>query len=228
MDRLSIQTGRRFGAGLVVVACLGGIALWQTLESEAPPPARDMEAATPPKSRMLSRKPIPAGPAAAAQTSLPKVLRVEPAQQASFSVLSTPPEGLPASLRRILRRPTYGMNWALAQKLPVAVRGGVWAVPGRGWLCMLSQTSHGVETTCTATQQAASQGVTAVRISGASNEGAFGATTGRRLIVGMAPDGARKMLIETPGAAATTTPVVDGVFIHRDSIPNPPDSTTPL
>lgn len=46
-----------------------------------------------------------------------------------------------------------------------------------------------------------------------------------RLIVGVAPDGARKVLVHTRGSVATV-PVVEGLFVLRDSVGVPSDFLT--
>ncbi len=229
MDRTLTQAGRRFGAGLLVLVCIGGIGLWQVLRSDAPP-GKEIEVSTSSdESEMAPGTPVPGVSSQTDQTSLPAVSRVEPRQLASFSVLRTPPEALPATIRNVFK-PGYGLNWKLAQRLPVSLRGNYWAVPGHGWLCLLSQTPL-ADLTCTTTAQAVAHGVVAANIREAPNtdKGVFGVSRarGRRLIVGIAPDGAREMRIESPGST-TTTPVVDGIFILRDRLTNPPDNTTPL
>ena len=46
------------------------------------------------------------------------------------------------------------------------------------------------------------------------------------LIVGVAPNGARRVVVRTQGAVETAQ-VVKGVFVLRDSIVAPPDSIVP-
>jgi hypothetical protein len=59
-----------------------------------------------------------------------EVLQVQPRQLARFALLRTPPEGLPLSIRRVLHRPVFGINWRLAHRIPAKSEGVYWLVPG--------------------------------------------------------------------------------------------------
>jgi hypothetical protein len=152
--------------------------------------------------------------------SLAVIRRVQARQSANFSVLRTLPEGLPASTARILRQPAFGMNWALAQRLPEGADADFWAVPGNGFLCVLAQ-GDGVTLTasCTTTEDAIEHGVAAVllRTSPRSRR-----ARGRRLIVGMAPDQAREVSVHTRGNVTPVT-AMKNVFTLHDSATDPPD-----
>jgi hypothetical protein len=149
-------------------------------------------------------------------------LRPEPQQLANFALLRTRPEGLPASVRAILRKPTLGMRWALAQRMPVDVPGDYWLVPGAGHLCIVNQTpaSPGVGAVCATTAQVVSQGMATVAIPRRADLTPTGAS---RLIVGVAPDRARRVYVHT-GRAVAAAPVLDGLFVRRDAATVPPDS----
>lgn len=149
----------------------------------------------------------------------PVISNAQPRQLAAFALLRTPPEGLPTATQRILRRPIFGINWKLAQRIPVKSEGTYWLAPGDGHLCVISQGvmgGPGVGTTCATTSQAIAHGIadTSITLPGAAHR--------TRLIVGMAPDGAREALVHTHGAIAAT-PVHDEVFVLRDPTLAPPD-----
>ena len=77
----------------------------------------------------------------------------------------------------------------------------------------------GVSTTCAQTSHALQHGIADITITPADPAAH---TPESRLIVGVAPDGAREALVHTQGVTETA-PVVDGVFTLRDSIVAPPD-----
>lgn len=158
----------------------------------------------------------PVAPAADAAPAGRVLARLDRRQRSSFALLRTPPEPLPERTRQILSRPMVGMNWDLAQRIPVALPGAYWLVPGVGYLCIVSQTpaNAGVGTICAKTRQVLHDGFASVAITPADRT-----PEGRpsRLIVGVAPDGTRKVLIHTRGSVATA-PVADGLFVHRDAV----------
>jgi hypothetical protein len=158
-----------------------------------------------------------------ARASAPVVApRPEHRQFVNFALLRTRPEGLPVSVRQILQTPRFGMRWALAQRMPVDVPGDYWLVPGAGYLCIVDHTpaSAGIGTVCARTAQVIDQGMATVAIPRRADLAPTGAS---RLIVGIAPDGARRVYIHTRGAVATV-PVVNGQFVRRDAATVPPDS----
>lgn len=153
----------------------------------------------------------------------PPIERLQPRQRAHFALFRTPPEPLPAATRRIMRRPTFGMNWSLAQRIPVALAGAYWLVPGDGHLCVVTQDVAGVEgvgSVCARTAQTIRHGIANVTVHRGT-----AATGGRpaRLTVGVAPDGARGVRVHTRGAVSAA-PVVDHLFVVRDATDRPPDS----
>ncbi len=172
-------------------------------------------------------RPSPTAPAPASDDggAARVIAHVQRRQSASFALLRTRPEPLPGRIRRILRQPIVGMNWDLAQRIPVAQRGTFWLVPGNRHLCIVqrgSLGSPGVGTTCARTSQAVGHGIANIAVRRAP----FGSSTGQaRLIVGVAPDGAREVLVHTRGSVATA-PVAGTAFVLRDSIAAPPDVLT--
>lgn len=153
------------------------------------------------------------------------VARAEPRQLRRFALLRTRPEGLPARTRGVLREPIAGMNWGLAQRVPVALPGTYWLVPGDGYLCIVGQADRaapGVGTTCARTEQAVAHGVATVTL---APPGAAVRVAQPRLVVGVAPDGAREVGVHTRGVVVTA-PVIEGAFVLRDAATAPPDLLT--
>lgn len=109
----------------------------------------------------------------------------------------------------------------MTQRIPVLVPGSYWLVPGIGYLCIVSQVPRtpGVGTVCARTQQVIQQGFATVSFTPAER-GAAGVPS--RLLVGIAPDNAREALVHTHGSVATV-PVVNDVFVLRDSVQAPSD-----
>ena len=95
------------------------------------------------------------------------ITHVEHEQSARFALLRTTPEELPASIRRVLRAPTFGINWKLTRRIPVALPGSYWLAPGNGYLCVISMEGRkalGVGTTCAPTREALDHGIASITI----------------------------------------------------------------
>src|SRR6185503_14707436 len=54
--------------------------------------------------------------------AIASIAAVESQQRHAFAILRTLPEGLPVVVMRLLRRPSFGANWGLAQRLPLNER----------------------------------------------------------------------------------------------------------
>jgi hypothetical protein len=143
-------------------------------------------------------------------------------ERAHFALLRTRPEPLPASVRRILRRPDYGMSWDLAQRLPLAtLRGAYWLIPGRRVLCLLhAQGRHEASSSCAPIRVALAHGIIAVSLREAGP-----ASPAQRLTVGVMPDGVHRAVVHT-GAHATTVAVTQHLLVLRDAEDAPPDRVT--
>lgn len=196
-------------AVLSLFAGVGGCGTSLTSDTRRPDGAQSSSQASP-----APRKPSPDEPYA-----YRVIARVEHRQLAHFALLRRRPEGLPARTQRILRTPTFGLSWKLAQRIPVTLPGAYWLVPGDGYLCVVAQESMGVGTTCAPTAEAVQHGIASITITPLRPAPGIRPS---RLIVGVAPDGAREVLVHTHGAVATV-PVVDEVFVLRDSVAAPPD-----
>ena len=154
--------------------------------------------------------------------SAPAVGRVSISLRNSFTLFRTPPEGLPRRLERILPRPArHGINWNLAQRMPVATPSPMWAVPGRGIICLLERRpglSAGIS--CTPTDYALSHGLETILLSPS------GSVRSSRLIVGMAPEGTRAVVAKARGSRIRIPVGKNGVFVRRDGRIDPPDNFT--
>ncbi len=211
---ISVRAARRACVGPLVLALLALTLGGCGSSSDASPSATAKSAAdaAPPHKPAAAENPYAAA----------VISHAQPRQLAAFSLLRTPPEGLPASTRRILRRPIFGINFRLAQRIPVKSEGAYWLVPGNGHLCVISQgVMHGpgVGSTCATTSRAIAHSIGDISITLPGGGHRF------RLIVGVAPDGAREALVNTRGAIATA-PVHGEVFLLRDTTLAPPDVIT--
>jgi hypothetical protein len=210
-----MSAGRRFGVGLLVFSLLSSLGLWWTFRSSTP--EQSVQRLHPSSEFHSSRK------SSRSQNSLSVIRHLEDRQRASFAVFRTPPEPLPRSMRRAMRQPIYGINWSLAQRLPIREPARAWAVPGDGYICILSLQVHrgrgAVGATCASTEVALDHGLATTLLSD-RGKGAF--QRSYRVIVGIAPDRARGVLADGSGSTVRIA-VVSGVFIRRDTVPHPPD-----
>jgi hypothetical protein len=161
-------------------------------------------------------------PTASGGRSAPAVVRVSISLRNSFALFRTPPEGLPRGLERILPRPArHGIDWNLAQRMPAATLSPMWAVPGRGVICLLERrTGLSAGISCTPTDYALSHGLETILLSPS------GSARSSRLIVGMAPEGTRAVIAKA-GESRIRIPVgKNGVFVRRDGRIDPPDNFT--
>lgn len=205
------RAGWRAGAGALVMLALVAAAASCGGSDTSGPSARTAPLTAPVKPGPLPRYRI--------------VMRVEPRQRAAFALLRTPPEGIPAATRRRLGTPVVGGNWRLAQRIPVALPSAYWLVPANRHLCVVAQGSagpHGAGTTCARTADAVAHGVAHVTVRGAGPGAASGSVAKGRLIVGVAPDGAHRVLVHTRGQVETVV-VVRRAFVLRDAHVAPPD-----
>jgi hypothetical protein len=146
------------------------------------------------------------------------VRRVDRSQLDHFALLRGTPEPLPPSVRRVLRKPTYGMNWALSQRVHLSLRGSFWLIPGHHVLCLLhAETVHEASSACAPTKIALAHGIVAVSL----REASAGAPA-ERLIVGVVPDGTSQAVVHT-GRTASRVAIARHLFVLKDSMNEPPD-----
>lgn len=158
------------------------------------------------------RLPPPVGPKAAI------IRRVHRSQSRHFALLRDRPEPLPRSITRILGKPDFGMNWALAHRLRLSMNGSFWLVPGNHALCLLhAQATHEVSAACAPTTVTLAHGIAIVSLREAGSRRPI-----ERIVVGVAPDGAHRAAIHT-GTAASTVSITRHVFVLKDSMSKPPD-----
>jgi hypothetical protein len=202
----SKATGRHFGAGLLTLVFLGAVGTWCL--SQAAPHADSTQSPGVKNLRSPTKK----------TNLLPIIRHLSQSQRANFSVFETSVERLPRSLRQAIRGPIYGINWRLAQRLPVPVR--MWAVPGNGYICLLSLQRHqGIGATCNTTAGVLRRGLATTFL---SEQGVGIFRTNRRLIVGIAPERTSAIVAQGP-ESSVRIPVIDGIFMRRDTFANPPE-----
>jgi len=110
------------------------------------------------------------------------------------------------------------MNWDLAQRVPVPLRGSFWLIPGRHVLCLLhAETIHEASSACAPTETALAHGVVAASLQEASV-----AAPARRLIVGVVPDGTTEVVVHTEEMTSRVE-TAHHIFVKRDSVEKPPD-----
>ncbi|HEY6730739.1 MAG TPA: hypothetical protein VI039_06910 [Solirubrobacterales bacterium] len=209
-----IPAGWRFGVGLLAFWLIA-FGLWSLFRDSAPEQAaRHLRPAYETQSSQKWDR---------SQSELPVIPHLEDRQRASFAVFRTSPEPLPRSMRLAMRRPAYGINWDLAQRLPIKHPARAWAAPGDGYICIFTlqvrRGSGAVGATCDTTGGALDRGLAATLLT-ERGIGAFQKIS--RAIVGIAPDRAHEIVAEASGAAVRIA-VVDGVFVRHDAVPSPPD-----
>jgi hypothetical protein len=203
------KAGRRISAALLGFLLVASTA-WITASSSSP---------------AGSSVGVPAGRSSSPAAShggrtVPAVGQVSIGLRTSFALFRTPSEGLPRELERTLPHPArHGINWNLAQRMPTGTPSPMWAVPGRGVICLLERQmrlSAGIS--CTTTDYALRHGLETILLSPS------GSVRSSRLIVGLAPDGTRAVVAKTTKSKIRIPVGKNGVFVRRDSRSNPPDS----
>lgn len=148
------------------------------------------------------------------------VSRADRLQWAHFALLRGYPEGLPQSITVVLPRGGgVGANWGLAQRLPTLTTAA-WAVPGRGYLCLVESPPEGsVALSCTSTGYVLKQGTYSASVPPHNQ-----LRPRRRVIVGLAPDGVRQVVVHTADSPPQDSQVIQNTFVLEDESVLPPES----
>jgi hypothetical protein len=198
----TLRAGRRVLVGSLAVLFIGGLGFW-----------------------LLANHHIGSGSSNLAAREN-KALRVpDPLQVANFELLHTNPEGVPAEITDLVRQhpPRFGLNWSLAQRLPVRLRAPFWVVPGKETLCLTTRDeTRMIRLSCQPTRDAIKHGVATITIEGVSQPGKG---IGVRHIVGLAPNGASRVVIQT-GKSRQVVLVRNHVFVESDAASLPPTEMT--
>lgn len=207
------SAGQRICAGLLALAvlCVAGLSLFSKESTQGRVASGTNRSVVTHRGNTANTEP----------KSVPVIRHLSYSQQASFSVFNTPPEDLPQTVRQAIGHPIYGINWRLAQSLPIKTPARVWAVPGNGYICLLSlQENRAVGVSCGRTKMVQSSGLSTTFL---SERGASMFRTSRRVIVGIAPSRTGDVIAQGSESSARI-PVVDGTFIWRDNVPDPPEN----
>ena len=134
---------------------------------------------------------------------------------AGFALLRQPTGGLPASIRRAIGEPAPDIDWKLARRVRVPAPGTYWLAPGRREVCLVATRPNSpvIGTVCGTIAQALHHGIANTSLD---------LSTGRRIIVGVVPDRTRSVTVKSNGVSVSVS-VAHGRFVHRDSVPLPPD-----
>jgi hypothetical protein len=206
--RIRSTSVRRACVGLTVLASLGGGAILRASAQDGKP-----DSPVAPRTDVSARDSDP--------RSVPVIRRLQPWQRARIALFRGQPQALPLEFRRVIGAPIYGVNWALAQQLPVAV-ADVWAVPGDNHICLFDRNrDQTVGGACASRRQALKQGVTATHLTNTST----GAHIDQRTIVGIVPDRTQSVEIHVSGTLMKAQ-VIRNVFAVRDGGTRPPDRIT--
>lgn len=214
VTRFQGRAGLLLVSGLLALGCAVSVGLWQLRSSSGGPEAhavRSEREASGTDVRESSRHTPNAS--------------VRPQHVSRLALLRTKPEELPSKVIKALGHAPSGVNVSHAQRVPESVPGDYWVVPGRGFVCLvwLRGNASIANTVCGSNQQVKTHGIVGVSLR--EDKGPAG---GERLIVGVAPDTARRVRIETPGWPVANSMVGGyGVFTRRDSVLDPPTRIVP-
>lgn len=203
----SKPTDRRQAAAGLLVLALFGLTFWVLVSRPEDPIGTNLKRALPSASRFW--RPVPQ--------------RVPPALRSSLALFRTRPETVPSEVKKLVSQNNVnGLNILLAQRLNVNVADRIWAVPGKGVICIVDfDAYHAVGLTCDSTQHAIDYGVIMTRLT----DDPVAGSVPKRVMFGIVPDGAHIAYIHT-GPTVVATPIRENAFFREDSIPNPPDGVS--
>ncbi len=145
----------------------------------------------------------------------------DPARHISIALFRSQPEEPSRKVRKLvsLHNP-YLLKASLAQRLHLNTADPVWAVPGRGLICILDYNPKqgALGTSCDSTERVTSHGLVMTRLF--DPKSILGRA--KRVIFGIVPDGVRTVYIHTDSTVVTAS-VHRNTFFRQDSAPNPPD-----
>lgn len=134
------------------------------------------------------------------------------------------PEGLPNSVQQVAGKASYKLEGDQAQYLEVDAPAKVWAVPGNGVVCLLTQeSSAAVGVICDSVVSVLRRGLSVTFLSSSATR----SSGQERYIVGIAPSRATAVVARTR-SESVSIPVIAGVFFRRDDGNDPPDQISPI
>jgi hypothetical protein len=200
--------GRCLGTGLLtsVLLSIAAIGCGSTADQASPP--------TPSSGTTTGSSGRGTLPGLSNPGAIPVIHRADHLQRSHFALMRGKAEGLPFRLARSLPSGGgIGANWTLAQRLPTN-NPQVWAVPGRGYLCLVDRSARGtIGQSCTRTRQALKLATYIATVPVAHGKKA---PSGKRVIIGLAPDGVREVRIHMTGSPPQSAHVAQNVFVVRD------------
>jgi hypothetical protein len=207
------ERSAKLAVAFVLVIALAGVSLLVYLQ----PPSSGSQLDEPPSSRAESVQ--------RTHRINASIHRVPISLRAHFRIFDSPAEGLPPLVETILRRPLHGSNWSLAQSL-AGTPWPVWAVPGQGVLCLLSQerTGGGIGSSCSSIKRAIKYGLFASSLA----DRATGASRPKRVVIGIVPNGISGVKVFTTGKPARNSLVSHNTFVLRDRVLEPAEQISLL
>ncbi len=140
-----------------------------------------------------------------------------------FSLFRSTPEFVPLALREQLRLSQGQRYWQRSQRLS-SVPVPTWVLPGSVTTCLVARDPEGLASgsTCSRNDRVLDHGLVLSFLAGSPSAQPPGT---RRIVLGLVPDVARKVLIRTLGHAPALVPVKRNSFFLLDGVNNPPEST---
>lgn len=111
--------------------------------------------------------------------------------------------------RTVLLR-NFGLMYQFAQRVRTQVGADAWIVPGEGYICVMR--APGGVAGCNTTAETINQGMSLVALDSAPHDRN---DRKRYLLLGIAPDGVRKVTVRTEGGIEVTVPVIDNTYAYR-------------
>lgn len=134
----------------------------------------------------------------------------------NFPLLRTPAYGVPREVWQSAHRSLRRMRWDQAHRIPVSSSEAYWLVPGDEVICViaLSRVPRSIGAVCAPIAQALRHGVAYTSL---------GPAPRKRMIVGVAPEGFRRVTVRSPKTSRSVGIQALGVFALRDDVMEGPE-----
>ena len=136
--------------------------------------------------------------------------------RASFPLLRAPADGIPREVWRSAHRSLHRMRWDQAHRIPVSSSEPYWLVPGDKAICVITLTRapRSIGVVCAPVAQALRHGVAYTSLRPGPR---------KRTIVGVAPEGFRRVTVRSPETSTSVRIRALGVFTLRDAVMEGPE-----